>query len=402
MPNLTRILSEILSSSPIELRYALSVRMVDLYPGQYVLETEDFDFDPVRFAEAGRCALVVTEDAHAHLEATWNTALETVTLETVTASMEVAWLAERLTLLRIRYGIDDEGCWFIIARSSAVAERFFEAVCRFNTASEGAILVFSGDRFRWDAPLLASLKGAKWNDLALPEALKARLRDDTEGFFAAKEFYRPLGVPWKRGVLLIGPPGNGKTHALRTIVGTLGKPTFFVKSFKGERGSEQGVQRVFARARAAAPCVLVLEDLDSLVDAKCRSTFLNEMDGFESNEGILTLATTNHPEKLDPALLNRPSRFDRKIEFSLPAVAERRALFARFLGERLGPSALVRLARVADGLSGASIKEASLSGLMAWMNRPAGSLARCVANEVRTLRGAASVSEEGTEDEDDD
>src|SRR5690349_12665 len=79
---------------------------------------------------------------------------------------------------------------------------------------------------------------------------------------------------------------------------------------------------VFKRARMKPPCVIVLEDLDSMIDNKNRSFFLNELDGFHSNTGVVVLATTNHPEKLDSSILDRPSRFDRKYYFQLPAEAE--------------------------------------------------------------------------------
>src|SRR4029077_18785777 len=85
------------------------------------------------------------------------------------------------------------------------------------------------------------------------------------------------------------------------------------------------IRSVFERARKTTPCLLVLEDLDSLINDLNRSFFLNELDGFAANTGILVLATTNHPERLDPALLNRPSRFDRKYLFALPAHTERHA-----------------------------------------------------------------------------
>ncbi|RYG34206.1 ATP-binding protein [bacterium] len=369
MPNLTRILSEVLSSCPAKLRYALSVQMADLYPNRHVLETEDYDFSPVLFAEAGRCMLTVSADAHPNVDVEWDTREERTIHKPRTASMEVAWKGERLDLISVRYD-DYDTVWFVIARSAAVSEAFFEAVCRFSTASEGEVLVFDGDTFRRDPGLMKDLARSSWDDLALPSAIRERLKEDTEGFFAAKDAYAELGVPWKRGLLLTGPPGNGKTHALKAIVATLGKPVFLVKSFDGEDGKSAGIRRLFTRARAVAPCVVVLEDLDSLIDDECRSALLNELDGFEGNEGMLTLATTNHPEKLDTAITKRPSRFDRTVEFPAPAEAERVALFRRFLGTRVDDDGLAVLSRRTEGVSGAAIKEASLSGLMAWSRDP--------------------------------
>src|SRR2546426_1041679 len=78
-----------------------------------------------------------------------------------------------------------------------------------------------------------------------------------------------------------------------------------------------------SRARRSAPCLVVLEDLDALIEDQNRAFLLNELDGFADNEGVVVIASTNHPEKLDPAILDRPSRFDRKYRFDLPALAER-------------------------------------------------------------------------------
>jgi transitional endoplasmic reticulum ATPase len=82
--------------------------------------------------------------------------------------------------------------------------------------------------------------------------------------------------------------------------------------FQGFMGEEASMALVFEKARSQAPCVLILEDLDSLITDHNRSFFLNQIDGLDSNDGLLVIGTTNHFEKLDPALSTRPSRFDRK------------------------------------------------------------------------------------------
>jgi ATP-dependent Zn protease len=75
----------------------------------------------------------------------------------------------------------------------------------------------------------------------------------------------------------------------------------------------ENMRSVFARARITTPCLLVMEDLDSMIDENTRAFLLNELDGFETNAGVVVLATTNHPDRLDPALMNRPSRFDAQM-----------------------------------------------------------------------------------------
>ena len=83
-------------------------------------------------------------------------------------------------------------------------------------------------------------------------------------------------------------------------------------SITGWKGEEASMADVFDKARQLAPCVLVLEDLDSLINDKNRSFFLNQLDGLQSNDGLFIIATTNHFDRLDPGLSSRPSRFDRK------------------------------------------------------------------------------------------
>jgi transitional endoplasmic reticulum ATPase len=98
--------------------------------------------------------------------------------------------------------------------------------------------------------------------------------------------------PYMRSILMLIP------HA---------HPIFSLPSLPGS-----GIRAVFERARREAPCLLVLEDLDSLITDRNRSFFLNELDGLEGNDGLFLIGSTNHPERLDGSLSNRPSRFDRK------------------------------------------------------------------------------------------
>ena len=97
------------------------------------------------------------------------------------------------------------------------------------------------------------------------------------------------------------------------------------------QGPEYGVRSIFNHARKNAPCILVLEDLDAMVTEKVRSFFLNELDGIAANAGILTIATTNHPERIDDAIINRPSRFDVKYNFELPDIDLRRSFATKWV-----------------------------------------------------------------------
>lgn len=113
------------------------------------------------------------------------------------------------------------------------------------------------------------------------------------------------------------------------MINTLSKrpepiPSLYVKSFDDRcQGEKWAIRSIFAKARQMAPCVVIFEDLDSIVTRKVRSYFLNEVDGLDSNDGILMIGSTNHLSALDPAIAKRPSRFDRKYHFRLPNEDER-------------------------------------------------------------------------------
>ncbi|KAL8735058.1 MAG: hypothetical protein Q9181_002960 [Wetmoreana brouardii] len=182
----------------------------------------------------------------------------------------------------------------------------------------------------WSASkaLWQQVQKASWKDVILNEEMKKTLVDLMTKFFDSEDIYKSLGVPWKRGVIFHGPAGNGKTisikalmHSLSTISGTLGKeiPALYVKS--APRTFD--IRMIFIQARAMAPCMLILEDIDTIVTQASRSYFFNEVDGLENNDGIFMVASTNHLDQLDPGLSSRPSRFDRKYLFPLPEEHER-------------------------------------------------------------------------------
>lgn len=148
-------------------------------------------------------------------------------------------------------------------------------------------------------------------------------------------------------------------------------PSLYVKSFNACQGLQYSVRTIFAHARNMAPCLLVFEDIDSLVTEKVRSYFLNEVDGLESNEGIMMIGSTNHLEKLDPAISKRPSRFDRKYHFKLPAETERAAYCEYWRGQLAKnpsidfPSSLSpAIAKMTDGFSFAYLKELFITALL--------------------------------------
>jgi AAA+ superfamily predicted ATPase len=267
--------------------------------------------------------------------------------------------------------------YWILAESMERARALFVEVCRWNAQVHEEVLVFDNGCWRKDAKLLQAIKSSTFDNLILRGSLKQELRQDIEQFFAAHSTYETYNIPWKRGILFVGPPGNGKTHAVRAILNATNQPCLYVKSFQTPQHmrANTGIGPVFERARQAAPCILVLEDLDSLLTPENRSYFLNELDGFAANVGIVTLATTNYPERLDPSILDRPSRFDRKYTFDLPERSERLAYIALWnetLQEtlRISDATVHKLSEATEGFSFAYIKELFLSSMMRWVAHP--------------------------------
>jgi ATP-dependent 26S proteasome regulatory subunit len=129
---------------------------------------------------------------------------------------------------------------------------------------------------------------------------------------------------------------------------------------------------VFERARMV-PSLVVLEDLDSMIDSKNRSFFLNELDGFQANDGVAVLATTNHPGKLDPSILDRPSRFDRKYHFHLPANPERLAYVMKWNNDlqadlQVSENGAAQVVEATEGFSFAYLKELFVASMVQWMS----------------------------------
>ena len=211
-----------------------------------------------------------------------------------------------------------------------------------------------------------------FDDVANAEEAKEDLKEVVE-FLKNKEKYLKLGAKIPKGVLLVGPPGVGKTLLAKAVAGEAGVPFLsisgsdFVEMFVGVGAAR--VRDLFQKAKQLAPAIIFIDELDAV--GRMRGTgiggghdereqtlnqLLVEMDGFDGSEGIIVLAATNRPDILDPALL-RPGRFDRKVYLGLPDVEARYKILK--IHTRNKPLAddvdLMRIARITPGFSGADL-----------------------------------------------
>jgi hypothetical protein len=211
----------------------------------------------------------------------------------------------------------------------------------FNPDRSDVILQYEGG-WRESLELRQNLQHCTWDMLVLPDEIKNDIRENAERFFTGdKTVYQRLGLPHKRGFIFIGEPGDGKTLTGKIIANTYKVTFIYVTSLQNPHQSpSQCLRDIYERAQEQAPCVVLIEDLDSQIDRSSRTVFLNILDGFDHHDGILTIATTNNPEEIDRALLDRPSRFDKKWVFPHPDAIYRAAYLTRRLCDVLATPGL--------------------------------------------------------------
>ena len=318
-----RCLSPTDSSTPVRLQAALG----EGASGMHVEACGDIDVE--EYERLDRCKRTLLARPAPTFETTWG-GPEDDRLHTrfEDGAWRVDWHGHTLTVVTASWisGFHEKARTWVIAPDEQLAKDFILDVARVTNDPRDAILVFHGGCWQRSHELYRATQQASFDDLVLARALKEQIRSDFQRFLASRSAHEELGLAWRRGALFLGPPGNGKTHCLRALVKELGVPSLYVQSIKHRYETEEAnLKKVFARARHLRPCVLVLEDIDALVTNENRSFFLNQLDGFEKNVGLIVLATTNHPERIDRAIVDRPSRFDRKYHFDLPEAAERGA-----------------------------------------------------------------------------
>ena len=361
-----------LQRAPTAIGYALNEDIVRTFSERYVMRTTDPSFDIDTWIQRTNADVVVQEAPLPEWSSTWNGPDQGISTRLSQGHRSFIWDGVVFDVIEVTWqsGVfpATTTMWWIGPDRESV-ERFANHVAEVVNELEDEVMVFANARWHRSKTLREAIRDATFDTLVLRKGMTDELVADFDRFISAREHYEGHNVPWKRGALFLGPPGNGKTHCVKALVNHLKLPCFYVQSFASPMGTpEAAVAAVFDRARRTTPCVLVLEDLDALLTDSTRGHFLNELDGFASNAGMITIATSNHPERLDPAILERPSRFDRKYHFKVPNESARTA-FLTYWREKLNQSFNeARVASATDGFSYAYLQELLFSTLVAWIS----------------------------------
>ena len=217
-----------------------------------------------------------------------------------------------------------------------------------------------------------SAEGIRFSDVAGEDEAKENLTE-VVNYLHDPSKYQEIGASMPKGILLVGPPGTGKTMLAKAVAGEANVPFFsmsgseFVEMFVGMGASK--VRDLFKQAKEKAPCIVFIDEIDAIGQKRSGGQYggndereqtlnqlLTEMDGFESNNGVIILAATNRPESLDPAL-TRPGRFDRRVPVELPDLKGREAIL-QVHAKKIKIAEDVdfnKVARMASGASGAEL-----------------------------------------------
>ena len=223
-----------------------------------------------------------------------------------------------------------------------------------------------------DKVYVKSAEGIKFDDVAGEDEAKENLTE-VVNYLHDPSKYQEIGASMPKGILLVGPPGTGKTMLAKAVAGEANVPFFsmsgseFVEMFVGMGASK--VRDLFKQAKEKAPCIVFIDEIDAIGQKRSGGQYggndereqtlnqlLTEMDGFEGNNGVIILAATNRPESLDPAL-TRPGRFDRRVPVELPDLKGREAIL-QVHAKKIKVAEDVdfnKIARMASGASGAEL-----------------------------------------------
>jgi len=205
----------------------------------------------------------------------------------------------------------------------------------------------------------------EWQDIILTETQKVKIDRNITKFVENIDFFKTKELPLSRGILITGPPGTGKTLLCNTIMSQTECTFIYITSDHVKHRGD--IMNMYSLARSLSPTIIVVEDIDTLGtgdredyggDHPLLGEFLNCLAGIQTNEQVITIATTNYPQKLDKALIDRPGRFDVRLDFGLPDKELRKTIFKRYLRNiKYDKIDFKNLIKETEGMTGAYLKE---------------------------------------------
>jgi len=241
-----------------------------------------------------------------------------------------------------------------------------------------------------------------WDSLVLDRTVRELVQRDFEFFLKREEWFRKAHMPFRRGYLFYGPPGNGKTSAVRAMVSHPSISAFSI-DFANMELTNEALSDLFDAAQHAVPSMVVFEDLERVYNDTGETEFhtritlqhlLNCLDGLGGPDGTIVVATANHPKRLDPAILRRPGRFDRVVPFHAPSLPLRVEYFRKLAVAIFDEKAIEVAAETSEGFSFAQLREAYiLAGQIAFQRNDKQIRGVDLLEGVMGVRGSANGME---------
>jgi hypothetical protein len=256
-------------------------------------------------------------------------------------------------------------CYLASTPDVQLLNRFAKAVEKqFLSPDQLVVQVYGGPNF--------TLNVDEVETLFLSDQMRADIEGQVHSFFAQAALYKQLQIRHRRGMLFVGSGGNGKTLLLRHLIRQCHRQfktgTHLLNA--GKNTADYELITLFQEAYRTSPSLVIIEDIDSLLteSGTSRATVLAQLDGVESRDGVLFIATTNHPESIDSAFTHRPSRFDRVWNFQLPDLELRRRYLAWAL-TGMSDDLVDNMARKTEGWSFAYLNELRTTAVILSLDR---------------------------------